>query len=67
MTKKYSRTKGFFLDMMKCISGFQTDENLEVLMKTFEAMYLSFRYTLQNSCLEAFKACHKNLIIFITT
>ena len=26
-----------------------------------------FLENLQNSCLEAFKACHKNLIIFITT
>ena len=34
---------------------------------TYEAMYLSFRTTPQNSCLEAFKACYKNAIIFITT
>ena len=39
MTGKYSRTKGEkMLDMMKNISGFKTDEKVEVLMDRFEDM-----------------------------
>ena len=39
MTEKYSRTKGEkMLDMMKNISGFKTDEKVEVLMDRFEDM-----------------------------
>ena len=39
MTEKYSRTKGEkMLDIMKKISGFKTEDKVEVLMDKFEDM-----------------------------
>ena len=41
MTEKYSRTKGEkMLEVMKNISGFKTDEKVEVLMDRFEDMVM---------------------------